>query len=273
MDDAAAVDDLVDRLLPERLRRLQRVSGVPVVFGGAIRPMAVGAKALVISRLDGTFGTSLRGLTVPSGAGLGGAVLRHRIAKRVENYASTRSITHHYDRVVVNEEKLTSVFAVPLILQGAVRGVLYGAVRGSEPIGDKALNAATTIARQLQRDLEAELHPKPHATPEGTWETALDDLAAIISATTDLDLLARLSRIHRELSGTPPTLSMSMAPLSPRELDTLRLAACGATNLEIAGELGLSTETIKAYLRSAMRKLGVHNRTAAVHAARACGVL
>jgi LuxR family transcriptional regulator, regulator of acetate metabolism len=35
----------------------------------------------------------------------------------------------------------------------------------------------------------------------------------------------------------------------------------------------LSPETVKAYLRNAMRKLDVRNRTAAVHAARLAGVL
>lgn len=54
---------------------------------------------------------------------------------------------------------------------------------------------------------------------------------------------------------------------------TPRLAAVGASNREIAAELGLSAETVKAYLRGAMRKLGVHNRTAAVHAARSTGAL
>jgi DNA-binding CsgD family transcriptional regulator len=61
--------------------------------------------------------------------------------------------------------------------------------------------------------------------------------------------------------------------LAPRELDALRLVAVGASNVEIAAQLGLSPETVKAYLRTAMRKLDVHNRTAAVHAARLAGIL
>ncbi|MHA6779787.1 LuxR C-terminal-related transcriptional regulator [Pseudonocardia saturnea] len=35
----------------------------------------------------------------------------------------------------------------------------------------------------------------------------------------------------------------------------------------------MSAQTVKAYLRTAMRKLDVHNRTAAVHAARVAGLL
>jgi hypothetical protein len=49
--------------------------------------------------------------------------------------------------------------------------------------------------------------------------------------------------------------------------------ARGGSNLDIAGELGLRPDTVKAYLRSGMRKLDVHNRTAAVHVARARGLL
>jgi LuxR family transcriptional regulator, regulator of acetate metabolism len=44
----------------------------------------------------------------------------------------------------------------------------------------------------------------------------------------------------------------------------LRLVAVGAGNREIAARLGPSPETVEAYLRSASRRLGVHNRTAAV---------
>jgi DNA-binding NarL/FixJ family response regulator len=53
----------------------------------------------------------------------------------------------------------------------------------------------------------------------------------------------------------------------------LELAAIGATNLVIAAELGLGPETVKSYLGSAMRKLGVGNRTAAVHVARTLRLL
>ncbi|HJQ47041.1 MAG TPA: helix-turn-helix transcriptional regulator [Amycolatopsis sp.] len=61
--------------------------------------------------------------------------------------------------------------------------------------------------------------------------------------------------------------------LASREIDALRRVAVGASNVEIAARLGLSPETVKAYLRTAMRKLDVHNRTAAAHAAREAGAL
>jgi DNA-binding CsgD family transcriptional regulator len=78
-------------------------------------------------------------------------------------------------------------------------------------------------------------------------------------------------RVHQDLGGEAPVTVPS--GLTPRELDTLRPAAVGASNREIAAGLGSSTETVKAYLRGAVRKLEVHNRTAAVHAARSTGAL
>jgi two-component system, NarL family, response regulator YdfI len=52
--------------------------------------------------------------------------------------------------------------------------------------------------------------------------------------------------------------------LTRRELSVLRLVAHGLGNKEIAGELGISTHTVKYHLASLLDKLGVHSRTEAV---------
>src|SRR3546814_3213337 len=106
-----AVRETLTRLLPERLHRLQRTTSLPVVFGGAVRNTSAGPR-LVIDRLVGTIGQSLHGLTVDPGRGVGGAVLRDAVLVRAEDYAAPKGITHHYDRIVVDEEHLTSVMAV-----------------------------------------------------------------------------------------------------------------------------------------------------------------
>lgn len=53
------------------------------------------------------------------------------------------------------------------------------------------------------------------------------------------------------------------AGLTPRELEVVALAARGLDDRTIAGELVLSTRTVRKHLEHAFRKLGVHNRTAA----------
>lgn len=51
--------------------------------------------------------------------------------------------------------------------------------------------------------------------------------------------------------------------LSPREVEVLRIAALGRTNIEIARRLGISLHAVKFHLASVYRKLGVSNRTEA----------
>ncbi|WP_462188140.1 response regulator transcription factor [Frankia sp. CcWB2] len=61
--------------------------------------------------------------------------------------------------------------------------------------------------------------------------------------------------------------------LTLREMEVLTLVATGCSNVEAAEHLTIRAETVKTYMRSIMRKMGVRNRTAAVHAARQSGLL
>jgi non-specific serine/threonine protein kinase len=64
-----------------------------------------------------------------------------------------------------------------------------------------------------------------------------------------------------------------LEPLSAREVEILHLIESGCTNREIAKRLVLSLETIKWYNKQIYSKLGVHNRSQAVTAAIAAGLL
>jgi DNA-binding NarL/FixJ family response regulator len=52
--------------------------------------------------------------------------------------------------------------------------------------------------------------------------------------------------------------------LSPREIDVLRLVACGKANKQIGAQLSLTEETVKSHLRSILAKLSANDRTHAV---------
>lgn len=52
--------------------------------------------------------------------------------------------------------------------------------------------------------------------------------------------------------------------ITAREIDVLRLAAKGLTNVAIAGHLGVKPETVKTYLSRAFERLGATNRASAV---------
>jgi DNA-binding NarL/FixJ family response regulator len=77
---------------------------------------------------------------------------------------------------------------------------------------------------------------------------------ALISPSITVRLLKHLN---------PPAPSQpdsSVAELSPRELDVVKLVARGSTNSEIAAELFISIGTVKTHLGSIQTKLGVRNR-------------
>ncbi|TCK25731.1 helix-turn-helix transcriptional regulator [Pseudonocardia endophytica] len=269
----------VETVLPRRLGELQRLTGLPVVFGGAARSAQYGP-LLTISHLRGTLSDSLRLLSVISGRGLGGAAMARMTPCRVHDYASTSGITHDYDHVVVEHERLTSILAYPLLVHGTVRGVMYGAVRDDGRIGDTALRNADAVASTISRDVVSLLDrpapaPPPGPSDSASYTSALGELADIARTTADPALRAALARIHRRLSGRTgtPRPGADAPSLAPRELEALRLVAVGSTNAEIAARLGITVDTVKAYLHTTMRKLDVRNRTRAVVVAREAGIL
>ena len=72
-------------------------------------------------------------------------------------------------------------------------------------------------------------------------------------------------------AGAAPTTSL--ARLTERQTDVLKLIATGESNKQIARELDLSPATIKAHIAAALAALGAANRTEAVVKAREMGLI
>ncbi len=70
--------------------------------------------------------------------------------------------------------------------------------------------------------------------------------------------------VQQTVTGKPATAAEQVEPLTPRELDVLRLAARGLTNRAIGYQLGISHRTVQGHLASIYGKLGVGSRTEAV---------
>lgn len=66
-------------------------------------------------------------------------------------------------------------------------------------------------------------------------------------------------------------LDMSESPLTPRELEILRIAAEGSSAREIAARLYLSVGTVRNYLSAVLTKVGARNRVDAIRIARDAG--
>jgi two-component system, NarL family, response regulator len=94
-----------------------------------------------------------------------------------------------------------------------------------------------------------------------------------------MNLVAAVRAVYRGQRVMPTSIAERLAEfpfepdLSDRELEVLGLIARGLGNKAIAATIGRSDETIKAHIKSIFAKLGVHDRTEAVTAALARGLL
>ena len=266
-----------------------QVTGAEVVFGGLARhPDA----PVVLDSFLGVRTDGLRNLQLTAGHGLGGKVVQIGRPLHVRDYHSAKGITHHYDQPV-RTEQLRAILAVPIRATTGVHGLLYAGMRRPTQIGDRLLTRAMAVARGVQHEIavEAEVRRRLSRAATATGELGpgpVDqrlrdvhtELALIRNGASGRtrqlidDLMHRLSE-----TGTDAAVATSrrgpgkVATLTPRELDVITLAAAGHRNAAIGELLGLTEGTVKAYLFSATRKLGVRNRVEAAVAARRLGLI
>jgi LuxR family transcriptional regulator, regulator of acetate metabolism len=247
-------------------------TGPQVTFGGEVH-----GETLLLTEFVGTRTSSMRGLAVRPSAGLGGATMVVGRPMSVADYRSAATITHDYDAPVL-EEGIRSILAVPVVVEGHARAVLYGAYRAAAPIGDRTADLMIGAARRLSQELRIRdevdrrmrMRETQAANATGARAEEVRDvhaqlrrLAADPSAPPALRAQLRVLADQLARGGSSPEVT-----LSPRELDVLAQIALGCTNAEAAQRLSLKPETVKSYLRSATAKLGARTRHEAVSKAR-----
>jgi DNA-binding CsgD family transcriptional regulator len=97
----------------------------------------------------------------------------------------------------------------------------------------------------------------------------LDDDTVQVSGLSPQEVVNRLQRDHPAdrlsvVSRERVHQVIDVLNLSEREVEVLRRITCGESNLELAGHMFLSVNTVKSYIRSSYRKLGLRSRSQAV---------
>lgn len=270
-------------LIAHAVADLAQRTRFPVAFGGLFHDGAVHVSAVAGARTR-----SLDGLVVESGRGLGGRALVETRPRAALDYRTAKGITHDYDRMVLGEG-IATLFAVPVIVSGRPRGVLYCGSWGQAPVAEVAARPAIGIADEvagelrIQDEVTRRVARMRHDPGEQSLPTAAQEqlresyaeLRSIRAQVQDARLLERLTHLeHRLAALSEPHSDIELdTPLSPRETDVLACVALGSTNAQIAVALGLKETTVKSYLAAAMAKLDTSTRHSAVMKARRAGIL
>jgi NarL family two-component system response regulator LiaR len=102
-------------------------------------------------------------------------------------------------------------------------------------------------------------------------------LGFLLKDATRIQLLQAIREVASGQASIPPNIAVRVMqeinnpskelwtadPLTPRELETLKLLAFGMSNQEIAAQLGVHERTVAKYVSSILEKLQLANRTQA----------
>ncbi|GAB1640430.1 LuxR C-terminal-related transcriptional regulator [Krasilnikovia sp. MM14-A1259] len=183
--------------------------------------------------------------TAPPGTGRGGLLT---------------GLHHITARWAAHDRGTTAPAAIPTGVPAAARRTLTAWATGTGFTAAADTWAGTAIREQVRCLLAAGTHE-----PDPARAVAALLAAEQLADTAGLTVLAGRARrglrrhhIHRDTRGP-----RSGTHLTGRETDVLRLVAAGEPTRRIAGQLGISTETVDTHIRAAMRKLGARTRTEA----------
>jgi DNA-binding CsgD family transcriptional regulator len=260
------------------LRAVAALDRVDLAFAATVDQARA---CFVLDRFVGARSGTLLNVTSPLGRGLGGKCIGQRRPVAVGDYLAARGITHEFDRQVAGEG-IRAVFAIPVLGSRGVREVVYGATRRPAAFSDRVVERAVGIVRRSAAEAGAGVSASAAAPGRRTAASEVGaELAQVAREVTDPDLRRRLTELSARLAETAPAavpgprggVPPGLPGLTPRELDVLAEVARGHGNAQVAAWLGLSEQTVKSYLKSAMAKLGGHTRGEAVYRARAAGLL
>jgi len=267
-EDALRPDGL--ELLRRAGRTLRAQGAIPIVFGG-LR----GERGIRVTTTSGAQTATLTTIVVRPDRGLGGRSWSSGQPQAVADYARATDITHDFDRQILGEG-IVGLAVAPVIVRNRVSGLLYAGYRTElhragtlDLLGHEAGRIAQEL---LVRDLVDERirAMRIRETLPPAADPARPDLGEVFARlrqvaarTTDPQTAHEL----RELLDLEPAAGADRR-LTTRQVDVLALVALGLTNDGIAASLGLSSLTVKSYLRSAMARLDARTRYEAVAEAR-----
>ncbi|HEV2783833.1 MAG TPA: response regulator transcription factor [Actinophytocola sp.] len=144
---------------------------------------------------------------------------------------------------------------------------------------DLSRSAGLTTIRELRGRLpQTQIVALTAAKPSGLVQRLLAaDVLGAVDKTAPAERLleairgAAAGELVVDASLAVAALAVEPNPLTPRELDVLRLAAEGAAGPEIAKRLHLSPGTVRNYLSKVISKTGARTRVDAVRIAREAG--
>ncbi|MDF2268305.1 response regulator transcription factor [Streptomyces coacervatus] len=182
--------------------------------------------------------------------------------------------------LLTREEDIEVVAAAPGCGQAVSRALSYRpdvVVIDCDGGDDGALGTSLELSERLPECRIVLLAGS--ATPEYLRQALALRVAGLIGRNSPCDFLAQGVRkvaagerfIDPELALL--ALSSAKSPLTPRELEVLRLAADGTPTREIAARLSLSVGTVRNHLNAVSRKTGARNRIDAIRIARQSGWL
>lgn len=230
---------MLDRAAAVR-RMLAQLPGLGVDIAWVGEPS--GGEQMVLRHVVNSTSGLIEGLVVPVGTGLGGQVLVTRRPLWVSDYCAAADISPHFKHQA-GAEGIKAMIALPIISNGRLLGVLYGANRRDTAFGDRITHALEQVAaRTATAEIVAERarHAAEVAVHEERRQLAMalhDTVGAILltlsanirtlSAEPDIDreLLRHLSSIEQQAVEAAAALRGSLCALdAPPEQVALGVA-------------------------------------------------